>query len=116
MDGDNLAVGEILKLTFNKTVDILGFTVNDGHKDAATGILTGYTEKGGGSAFASDWDGVLGNGEDAANGALCGASSDFCGVTMFSLGSKSFTGYLESITVSVPSAVPLPAGSLLPVS
>lgn len=99
-NGDNLGVGEILTLTFNKAVNILGFTLNDGHTDPASGAFT----FGPLSSTADLFDGV--GTEGAGQGDLCGTYAGFCGITSISLSSTGFTGYLESIKVS---AVPLPA-------
>ncbi|WP_422039319.1 hypothetical protein [Roseibium sp.] len=99
-NGDNLGIGEILTLTFSRAVDILGFTLNDGHTDAATG---GFTF-GPLSSTADLFDGV--GSEGAGQGDLCSSYAGFCGVTSISLSSTGFTGYLESIKVQ---AVPLPA-------
>ncbi len=99
-NGDNLGVGEVLTLTFSKVVNILGFTLNDGHTDPASGSFAFGAIAGDASGF----DGV--GAENPFNGSLCASVAGFCGVTSISLSSTGFTGYLESIKVSV---VPLPA-------
>ncbi len=105
-NGDNLGIGEILTLTFSRAVDILGFTLNDGHNDAANGAFA----FGPLSSTANLFDGV--GTEGAGQGNLCGFNAGFCGVTSISLSSTGFTGYLESIKVSnVP--LPAPLGLLL---
>lgn len=104
-DGDNLGVGEFLTLAFNQTISLLGFTLNDGHQDAASGDFT--LNSSGGPAHL--FDGV-GN-ENPYQGQICAATFLFCNInalTFGSIGANGFTGYVESVTVQV-SAVPLPA-------
>ena len=99
-NGDNLGIGEILTLTFNTAVNILAFTLNDGHTDPASGAFT----FGPLTSTADLYDGV--GAEGASQGSLCPSIGGFCGVTSISLSSTGFTGYFESIKVT---AIPLPA-------
>jgi hypothetical protein len=128
-DNFELSLGETLKLTFNRTVDIVNWTFNgllgsDGHTDAADGrfrvTLDGDPSLGT-NASASDFDGISFEAVPEGIPSLCGASSIYCDVEeiMFSdsRDGTPFKGYLESITVKVspvpvPAALPLMLGAL----
>ncbi len=111
-NGDNLGVGEKLTLMFSRAVNILGFTLNDGHQPAATGNFNMASGGGSVGGTASVFDGV---GIDSnSNGQLCAFSFTFCASTSMTLSSSSFTGYLESVTIQYDDGtggtIPLPAG------